>query len=155
MIKRFIGLQWKAFFRSSSFGKSLALKILMIFFTLYLLATLVGVGVGLYYILREVFPDQNPMWMLSRYLVYWVLVELLFRYFMQKIPVMDVKPLLSMPIKKSSIAHYILGRSTVSWYNILALFPLCSLRNCTGIPRISHCKCIALDCFRFCHCNLH
>ncbi|WP_420603466.1 DUF5687 family protein [Flagellimonas sp.] len=122
MFKRFVDLQWKAFFRSSSFGKSLAIKILMIFFTLYLLATLVGVGVGLYYILREVFPDQNPMWMLSRYLVYWVLVELLFRYFMQKIPVMDVKPLLSMPIKKSSIAHYILGRSTVSWYNILALF---------------------------------
>ncbi|WP_422861852.1 DUF5687 family protein [Flagellimonas sp. W118] len=121
MFKRFINLQWKAFFRSSSFGKSLALKIVMIFFGLYMLGALVFVGAFLYEILRKVFPDQNPMWMLSRYLVYWVFIELFFRYFMQKLPVMDIKPLLSMPVKKSSIAHYILGRSGFSGYNILAL----------------------------------
>ncbi len=99
----------------------MALKIVMIFFGLYMLATVVFVGAFLYEILRKVFPDQNPMWMLSRYMVYWALIELFFRYFMQKLPVMDIKPLLSMPIKKSSIAHYILGRSSFSGYNILAL----------------------------------
>ncbi|MGX1928099.1 DUF5687 family protein [Flagellimonas sp. 2504JD4-2] len=121
MFKRFIDLQWKAFFRSSSFGKSLALKIIMIFFGLWMLGSVVLIGAFLYKILREVFPDQNPMWMLSRYMVYWILIELFFRYFMQKLPVMDIKPLLSMPIKKSRIAHYILGRSGFSGYNILAL----------------------------------
>jgi len=93
----------------------------MIFFGVYLLATLIGAGTGLYFLLRKVFPNQNPMWVLSGYMVYWVLIELFFRYFMQKLPVMDIKPLLSMPVKKSRIAHYILGRSGFSGYNILAL----------------------------------
>ena len=35
---------------------------------------------------------------------------------------MDIKPLLISNIRKSSIAHYILGRSAVSFYNLLALF---------------------------------
>ncbi|WP_431126889.1 DUF5687 family protein [Flagellimonas flava] len=122
MFKRFIQLQWKSFFRSSSFGKGLALKIVMIFFGLYLLSALVGLGVVLYFVLRKIFPDQNPMWMLSQFMIYWILVELFFRYFMQKLPVMDVKPLLSMPIKKSTITHYILGKSAVSVYNLMALF---------------------------------
>ncbi|MCL6266688.1 DUF5687 family protein [Flagellimonas myxillae] len=122
MFKRFVWLQWKSFFRSSSFGKGIALKILMIFFGLYLLSALVGLGTALYFILRKIFPDQNPMWMLSQFMVYWVLIELFFRYFMQKLPVMDIKPLLSMPIKKSAITHYILGRSGISAYNLMALF---------------------------------
>lgn len=122
MFKRFIQLQWKSFFRSSSFGKGLALKIVMIFFGLYLLSALVGLGVVLYFVLRKIFPDQNPMWMLSQFMIYWILVELFFRYFMQKLPVMDVKPLLSMPIKKSAITHYILGKSAISVYNLMAFF---------------------------------
>ncbi|PWL39821.1 hypothetical protein DKG77_03035 [Flagellimonas aquimarina] len=122
MFKRFINLQWKSFFRSSSFGKGLALKIVMIFFGIYMIGALVFVGGFLYEILRKAFPDQAPMWMLSRYLIYWILIELFFRYFLQKLPVMDIKPLLSFPIKKSTITHYILARSGVSGYNLLAFF---------------------------------
>ena len=92
------------------------------FFSLYLLATLIMLGVGAYFALREIFPDQNPMWVLSQYMVYWILIELFFRYFMQKLPVMDIKPLLISNIKKNAIAHYILGRSAVSMYNLLAIF---------------------------------
>jgi len=41
---------------------------------------------------------------------------------MQKLPVMDVKPLLTLPIKKSTITHYILGKSGFSIYNFFSLF---------------------------------
>ncbi|WP_422349638.1 DUF5687 family protein [Flagellimonas sp.] len=122
MFEHFVNLQWKSFFRSSSFGKSLALKIVMICFGLCMIITVVFIGVFLYRILRNIFPQENPMWMLSQFMVYWVLIELFFRYFMQKLPVMDVKPLLSLPIKKSAITHYILGRSGISAYNLMALF---------------------------------
>jgi len=121
MFKKFIGLQRKAFFRSASFGKSLAIKILMGFFGLYMMAVLIASGAGLYFILRKLFPEQNPMWLLSQYLIYWVFIELLLRYFMQKLPVLDIKPLLIAPIKKSAITHYILGRSIFSGYNLMAL----------------------------------
>ncbi|MEO9512924.1 MAG: DUF5687 family protein [Flavobacteriaceae bacterium] len=122
MFKRFLGLQWKSFFRSSSFGKGLALKLFMIFMGIFLLASLIGSGAGLYLFLKKVVPRVNPMWMLSQYMVYWVLIELFFRYFMQKLPVMDIKPLLTTPIRKSTITHYILGRSGTSVYNLMAPF---------------------------------
>nr|WP_299386057.1 DUF5687 family protein [Allomuricauda sp.] len=140
MFKRFIGLQWKSFFRSSSFGQGLALKIVIIFFGIYMLSALVGLGIFLYTILRKIFPDQGPMWVLSQFMVYWVLIELFFRYFMQKLPVMDVKPLLSLPIKKSSITHYILGRSAVSVYNFMAFFlflPFCIVLIYKGYPALN------------------
>lgn len=98
------------------------------FFGVYMLLVLAGMGAGIYFILRKAVPDQSPMWTLSLYLIYWVLIELFLRYFMQKLPVMDIKPFLVTPVKKSSIAHYILGRSAASMYNLLALFffvPLC------------------------------
>ncbi|WP_222982708.1 DUF5687 family protein [Flagellimonas meishanensis] len=122
MFKQFIELQWKSFFRSSSMGKGLILKLLMGFFAIYILAILVLTGGGLYFLLKKIFPEASPMWTLSQYMVYWVLAELFFRYFMQKLPVMDIKPLLLLPIKKSTIAHYILARSGVSAYNLMALF---------------------------------
>jgi len=122
MFKKFGALQWKSFFRSSNFGKSLGLKIVMGFFGFIMLLYLIGAGSGMYFILRKLFPDQNPLWMISQYFIYWVLIELFLRYFMQKLPVMDIKPFLTTPVKKSSIAHYILGRSGASIYNLLSLF---------------------------------
>ncbi|MFS4466283.1 DUF5687 family protein [Maribacter sp. 2210JD10-5] len=122
MFKRFFSLQWKSFFRSSNFGKSVAIKVIMGFFGIYMLLSLAGTGAGLYFILRELFPNEGPLWVLSQYFIYWILIELFLRYFMQKLPVMDIKPLLATPVKKSTIAHYILGRSGVSFYNFLSLF---------------------------------
>lgn len=122
MFKKFAALQWKSFFRSSNFGKSLGLKIIMGFFGFIMLLYLIGAGGGMYFILRKLFPDENPMWIISQHFIYWVLVELFLRYFMQKLPVMDIKPFLTTPVKKSAIAHYILGRSGASIYNLLSLF---------------------------------
>ena len=120
MIKQFIILQWKAFFRSASLGKSIGIKIFMVLMALYLLGSLGVLGGTLYFILREVVPSQDPIWVLSQFLVYWILVELFFRYFMQKLPVLDIKPLLINNIRQSKIVHYILGKSIFSGFNLLA-----------------------------------
>ncbi len=122
MFKHFISLQWESFFRSSSLGKGLALKLLMIFFGIYMLVSLIGLGTGLYFILEKIFPGADPMLKLSELLIYWLFFELFVRYFMQKLPVLDVKPLLLLPIKKSTITHYVLGKSIFSIYNFFALF---------------------------------
>lgn len=122
MLYHFINLQWKSFLRSASLGKDAAVKILMIFFGIYMLGSLALFGVGLYSILQEIFPGEDPMLKLNEYVLYWFLMELFFRYFMQKLPVLDVKPLLPLPIKKSAIAHYVLGKSALSYYNFLSLF---------------------------------
>lgn len=122
MFMKFIALQWKSFFRSAHLGKSLGIKILMGFFAVYILLCLLGAGVGMYFVLAKVFPDQSPIWSISHYLIYWMLIELLVRYFLQKIPVLDVKPLLTTPTKKSTLTHYILCRALANVYNLFAVF---------------------------------
>ena len=140
MFKRFISLQWKAFLRSASFGKSVGVKVIMIIFSLIMLAYLAILGGFLYLILRKIFPTQGPMWMLSHFMVYWVLGELFFRYFMQKLPVMDIKPMLINNISKSKITHYILGKSAFSGFNLLSLvtfLPFCVVLTVKGYPALN------------------
>ncbi|WP_299533749.1 DUF5687 family protein [Ulvibacterium sp.] len=122
MFRYFINLQWKSFFRSASLGKGLALKVLMVFFALYMMVSLILAGSGLFFLLQKIFPGTDPLHKLSEFMPYWLITELFIRYFMQKLPVMEVKPFLALPIKKSAIVHYILGRSGISFYNFMGLF---------------------------------
>ncbi|AQS94583.1 hypothetical protein BXQ17_11110 [Polaribacter sp. BM10] len=122
MMLRFLKLEWKQFLRSASFGKSIAIKIIMGFFVLYFLATFLIIGIGGYYILKKQFPESDPLQLVNSYLLYAILGDLIFRYLMQKLPVMNIKPMLILPIKKSKLVHYVLGKSSISFFNILGLF---------------------------------
>ena len=124
MVKNFLSLEWKSFFRSASFGKGLAIKILMGFFALYFIAMFLGMGLIMYPKLKEVFPDQDPLFIVNNYLFYWILGDLIFRFFFQKLPVMSVKPLLTLPVKRSKIVNYVLGKSILSFFNCLPLFAI-------------------------------
>jgi hypothetical protein len=122
MISRFLSLEWKQFFRSSYWGKGLALKILMGFFALYFIISFLSIGIGGYYLLKKEFPEKDPLQIVNSFLVFAFLGELIFRYLMQKLPVMNIKPMLILPIKKHKLVHYILGKSAFSFFNFLSLF---------------------------------
>ena len=122
MIKHFIKFEWKQFFRSSYWQKSIGLNILMAFLALYFMLTFLVLGISLFPILDDQFPDSDPLLILNGFLFYWFLADLLMRFFLQKLPVMNIKPLLVLPIKRSEILHYVLGKSAVSFFNFLPLF---------------------------------
>jgi len=122
MISHFLSLEWKQFFRSSYWQKSIALNILMVFIALYFILMFLGLGFGLYPILKEQFPNADPFLMVNSFLFYWFLGDLMLRFFLQKLPVMQIKPLLTLPIKRRNILHYILGKSVISFFNFLPLF---------------------------------
>ena len=122
MISHFLKLEWKQYFRSSHWQKGIALKIIMGFFVLYFLVAFLAIGVGGYFILRKQFPDQDPLQIVNSYLLFAILGDLIFRYLMQKLPIMNIKPLLILPIKKNKLVHYVLGKSAFSFFNILGLF---------------------------------
>ena len=124
MISKFLSLEWKSFFRSANFGKSLAIKIVMGFFALYFIVMFLLLGTSLYFILEKTFPSQDPFIVVNKLIFYWFLGDLMFRFFMQKLPIMSVKPLLTLPIKRSSVVNYVLGKSALSFFNFLPLFAI-------------------------------
>ena len=124
MIKHFINLEWKQYFRSSYWQKNLALNILMVFFALYFIVVFLALGFGLLPILKKVFPDQDPFVVANGFLFFWIMVDLMMRFFLQKLPVMSVKPLLTLPLKRSTVVHYVLGKSALSFFNFLPLFAI-------------------------------
>ena len=124
MIKHFLNLEWKQYFRSSYWQKSMALNILLVFFALYFIVMFLGLGFGLLFILKKAYPDQDPFVIANGLLFYWLMVDLMMRFFLQKLPVMSVKPLLTLPIKRSTIVHFVLGKSALSFFNFLPLFAI-------------------------------
>ena len=102
----------------------MALNILMVFLALYFIVIFLSLGLGLYPILKKQFPEADPLVIVNGYLFYWLLGDLVMRFFLQKLPVITIKPLLILPIKKSKILHYVLGKSAISFFNFLPLFTI-------------------------------
>ena len=108
--------------RSANLGKSLAVKILMGFFAVYMMVSLLATGFGLYFILEDQMPGQDPLRVFNGFLMYWLAGEIVIRYLMQKIPYMDIRPFLVLPVRKRSLVHFLLLKSAFSFFNFLGLF---------------------------------
>ncbi len=122
MVSDFTRMEWKQFIRSSYWQKSVALNIFLVFIALYFVLVFFGLGISLYPLLKQNFPDKDPFNMVNQFLFYWFLADMFMRFFFQKLPVMSIKPLLVLPIKKAKIVHYVLGKSVISFFNFLPLF---------------------------------
>jgi hypothetical protein len=121
MFKHFISLEWKAFFRSASFATNLALKIVMGFVAAYFMVIFIAAGVGVFFIIKEEF-NLEPLATVNKYLIYYLVGDLVIRYFFQKMPVTNIKPLLNLPIKRNVIVHFSLWKTIISFFNILHAF---------------------------------
>ncbi len=122
MITHFLRLEWKQYFRSSYWQTGMALKILLGFFALLMLAYLLLLGTFSFEIMEELKPGTDPLKLVNSYLFYVIAADIMFRYLMQKIPIMNIKPMMILPIKKSKLVHFVLSKSAVSFYNVLPLF---------------------------------
>lgn len=120
MIRLFLTLEWKAFIRSASFQMNLVIKILLGLAAIFYSIMILSLGFVAFYGLRE--QKLEPLSTINHYLIYWWAFDLVVRYFLQKTPVMQVKPFLSQPVKKKTITHFLLAKSAVSFFNIYPLF---------------------------------
>jgi hypothetical protein len=121
MFKRLFSLEWKSFFRSASLGKSIGLKILMGFLGLYFTAAFLMFGIGLYPIILKYFPGEEPLYLVNRFVLVWLILELGYRFLLQNLPTLDIKPLMLLPIKKRKVVNIVLLKSLYSFFNFLPL----------------------------------
>jgi uncharacterized membrane protein YqaE (UPF0057 family) len=115
MFKHFIWLEWKSFLRSASFGTNLAMKIILGLVAVYFLACFAIMGTAAFFILKE--EGFEPLQTVNKFMIYYFAVDLMVRYFLQKMPVMNIRPLLTLPIKKGTIVHFSLGKTALSFFN--------------------------------------
>ena len=120
MIKKFLYLEWKSFIRSGSFNTSLALKILLIFGAIYFTIMFLGLGIGAFYLIKEI--GLEPLATVNKFLIYYLVADISMRLFLQKIPVLNIRPLLVLPITRPTIVSFILGKTAFSFFNWLHAF---------------------------------
>ncbi|WP_149304395.1 DUF5687 family protein [Pareuzebyella sediminis] len=121
MFKHFIILQWKSFIRSASFKANLMLKIFMGFMALYFIVIFTSLGIGSYYLIEK--QDLgDPLQVVNKYLIYYLVIDLAFRYAIQKMPITNIKPLLYLPITTNKIVHFSLVKTAISFFNLVHSF---------------------------------
>ena len=120
MFKKLLYLEWKSFTRSSAFATNVALKIFMAIGALYFIVLFLILGAGSFYMLKDITGD--PLVPVSKYLIYYFVTDLVIRLFFQKIPIINIRPLLSMPVKRKTVVNFALGKTMLSFFNVLHAF---------------------------------
>jgi hypothetical protein len=120
MLKQFIFLEWRSFTRAASFKANLAIKILMGLGALYMIGVFTALGIGLFYLLED--QGFEPLATVNRFLIFYLVLDLLIRFFLQKLPVMNIRPLLCLNISKNSMVSFTLGKTALSFFNWSHLF---------------------------------
>ncbi|MDB9836838.1 DUF5687 family protein [Flavobacteriaceae bacterium] len=110
-------LSRKKFLRAPQLEAKLAIKLLMGFIVLYFGGSLLVAGIAVYPILSDQFPERDPISVINSVLVLIFILELIIRYFLQQLPVTEIKSFLLLSIPKKRIIRNVLFRSLLSVYN--------------------------------------
>lgn len=116
-----IRLQLLKSMRSTSFAKSALATGFMIFIALLLLSYVFLAGLFLGRIIELIGEGRDAIEFLNSGLIYFFLVEFMYRYFIQKLPVVELESLLHLPIGKKRIIQILMLRSFISPLNLIAL----------------------------------
>ncbi|MDQ1159842.1 hypothetical protein QE422_000210 [Chryseobacterium sp. SORGH_AS 447] len=123
MFIQFLRLEIKSFFRGSSVGINLAMKILRFIGILYFMLCLVGGAFGAFFYVQEEM-HQDPVRVVSKFLIVLWAVDLIVKYLWQELPTQNIKPFLTLNISKKTLVNYMLGKTFLnafSWLNSLFL----------------------------------
>lgn len=121
MIKHLISHAWKEATRSPVWAKNLATNIFLGFMALILLSYVLLAGIFMTKILEETFPSQDPVQVINGIIIYYFGFEFILRFFLQNVPVLFIQPYLHLPIKKGRILHFMLRKSQLSVFNLIAI----------------------------------
>jgi hypothetical protein len=117
MISTFIRHELKAFWRSGNTGKSVAVRIVMAIFILYLLINIVVIGYFMDRILKKAFPHDPLIVSFCGIILIYFLFDLLLRLQLQELPTLRVQPYLQLPVKRNTIVGYMAFTALLSMFN--------------------------------------
>jgi len=109
-------------YRSDFFEKSLFVKLFMILIFLFIILQLNLLGRVLPTLLNDNLPDYAPAEIIFGFLPPIMALDLLTRFFLQKLPAKDVQPYLHLPISRHTINAFWMIRALLHPFNFYLLF---------------------------------
>lgn len=114
--------RWQKTIRSTFFKQGWGVKILLALVALYFLASFGFLGYFLKEILHDSFEDAEKVTpILSGGILFYLLADLVMRFFLQDLNVITVQHYLNLPISKKKIIHFLLQSSIFNFFNLLPL----------------------------------
>ena len=104
MFLKFVRLEIKSFFRASSLGVNITMKILTVFAMLYFIAIMLLLSLGGYELIESEL-KQDPLKVLCSGMIYLLVADLFFRFLWQQLSTQNIKPFLTMNIAKKVIVQ--------------------------------------------------
>jgi hypothetical protein len=120
MYQTLLRQSWLQFVRSSNLGRNVATLIFIGFLCLMFGAYILLLAFFLENILQEFSGQGNAFALLNSILIYYFLAEILMRYFMQSLPVLNVQPFLHLPISRIKLVNFLIWRSYTHPLNFLS-----------------------------------
>ena len=137
MFLKFLRLEIKSFFRGSSVGINLAMKIFRFIGILSFIAYCIGAAfLAFFYVNKEM--GEDAMKIVSRFMIVLWAADLILKYLMQQMSTQNIKPFLTLNIPKKTLVNYMLIKtflSPFSWMNsfFLITFAVICMFNGFGI----------------------
>ena len=98
MVKWLFKHQWKRWARSTIWQKSLVLNIVIGVLLLLLILDILFLGIMIDKILIMSFPDQDPVVKFNGFLLYYFMIDLVLRFYIQGLPTIVVESFLHLPV---------------------------------------------------------
>ena len=125
MFSVFLSHGFKQVRRSPIWGKSVATNVVLGLFGLMMLAYVLALGLLLHIIAdglgQDYFDGAGRIEVVLRFSLYYFAMEWIMRFFLQNTPVLFIQPYLHLALRKSKIIHFMLRKSIVSIFNLLAI----------------------------------
>lgn len=121
MFFRLFKLQVLKTVRSVSLGRKLIAGIILGFLGFIILVNILLLGFGIPTIIERLTGRADVTIVVNNYLVFFFLLEMMYRFFLQKISVIELENYLHLPIKRSKIIHFLLVRSFISPFNLIPI----------------------------------
>jgi len=116
----FLKLNWKEFNRSKSLGGKTVAKVFKWIGIVYFAILSLAWGIILSWPKEE--DIMAPFLYINKQLIYCLVYLVVMRYFIQSLPVLNIKPLLLTPLLKKKIVRYVVLKTVPTYFNILPLF---------------------------------
>ena len=108
------------FLRSASFSRNMATLIFLGFVCLLFGTYFLAAAFLLESLLQKAFDTENTFPYLCELLIYYFATEALMRYFLQSLPVLNLQQYIHLPVGRKRLMHFVLLRSYVHPFNLLA-----------------------------------